>query len=308
MSVEGWQPDPFGMHEERLFSQGEPTALVRDGGVGSYHEPPNSPSVFPAGASQAVPAAPAPPMAPAPQVISAPAPGPAPAPAPAVAVTSQPHVVWTTLATTGSLVLAQSEQEFAVYDQKNNFGRWPRTEEGYRFASETYRAHSQSLAHGVAYSATGYRDPAAVGLPTDPVIKSKSYSSPLSFVGSTRRLGGWAAKTSKRSPSIGALAWVVAALAMLVAWWFILIWYFIIFGLFGVFVIPYRLVRRSSRKSLHVQQTTLATQQAMYQQMAMMQHQMQQPAPQVPTGYPPAVTAPGTPPLGSGYAPPLPPA
>lgn len=30
--LRGWQPDPSGRHEERLFSQGEPTALARDGG------------------------------------------------------------------------------------------------------------------------------------------------------------------------------------------------------------------------------------------------------------------------------------
>jgi hypothetical protein len=227
--------------------------------------------------------------------------------APAVSVTSQPHVPWTALATSGTLVLAQSDVEFAVYNDKSNFGRWPRTDEGYRFAYETYNAHAQSLAHGVAYAATGYRDPVAMGLPTDPVIKSKSYASPLSFVGSTRRLGAWATKTSQRNPSIKVAAWAAAVLAMIVAWWVVLMWYFVIFVLFGIFVIPYRLMRRSSRKSLHVQQTTLATQQAMFQQMAMMQQQqMQQPAAYAPTGYPPSVGAPGIPPLGSG-APPLPP-
>jgi hypothetical protein len=252
----------------------------------------------------------------APAVPSAPIfPDAGAAAAPAVSVTSQPHVTWTALATSGTLVLAQSDVEFAVYNDKSNFGRWPRSDEGYRFAYETYNAHAQSLAHGVAYAATGYRDPVAMGLPTDPVIKSKSYGSPLSFVGSTRRLGAWATKTSKRNPSIGVLAWVGAVLAMLVAWMVVLMWYFIIFGLFGILVIPYRLVRRSSRKSLHVQQTTLATQQAMFQQMAMMQQQQQQqmrpqpmpqPVPYAATGYPPAVAAPGIPPLGSG-APPLPP-
>jgi len=38
--LDGWQPDPFGMHEERFFRQGEPTPLVRDNGVGSYDESP----------------------------------------------------------------------------------------------------------------------------------------------------------------------------------------------------------------------------------------------------------------------------
>ena len=42
MSRDGWQADPFGTYEERLFKDGEPTPLVRDHGVGSYDEPPDS--------------------------------------------------------------------------------------------------------------------------------------------------------------------------------------------------------------------------------------------------------------------------
>ncbi len=36
MDQDGWKPDPLGIHEERLFRDGEPTPLVRDGGIGSY--------------------------------------------------------------------------------------------------------------------------------------------------------------------------------------------------------------------------------------------------------------------------------
>jgi hypothetical protein len=32
---DGWHPDPFGIHEERLFKGGDPTPLVRDDGIGS---------------------------------------------------------------------------------------------------------------------------------------------------------------------------------------------------------------------------------------------------------------------------------
>jgi hypothetical protein len=42
MDLDGWHPDPFRVHEERLFKQGQPTPLVRDGGVGSYDQPPTS--------------------------------------------------------------------------------------------------------------------------------------------------------------------------------------------------------------------------------------------------------------------------
>ena len=40
--VEGWHPDPLGIHEERFFKQGKATPLVRDDGVGSYHHPSKS--------------------------------------------------------------------------------------------------------------------------------------------------------------------------------------------------------------------------------------------------------------------------
>ena len=34
MEVDGWHPDPFGVHEQRLFRDGEPTQLVKDDGIG----------------------------------------------------------------------------------------------------------------------------------------------------------------------------------------------------------------------------------------------------------------------------------
>jgi hypothetical protein len=177
------------------------------------------------------------------------------------------------LAAQGNLALGSSANEYAVYDQDRTYGRWPNTPEGYQMASEAYGAHAQSLAHGVAYAATGYQDPARLGLPTNPVVKSKTYAAPLSFVGSTRRIVGWTKGALSRNPSLRVLLWIVTVLALLVMWAFVTLWYFVVFGLFGIFMIPYRLVRRSQRKSLHVQQTTLATQQAMLQQMTMMQQQ-----------------------------------
>jgi hypothetical protein len=38
---EGWYTDPFGRHEARWLSDGQPTKLVRDAGVESYDEPPS---------------------------------------------------------------------------------------------------------------------------------------------------------------------------------------------------------------------------------------------------------------------------
>ena len=56
-----------------------------------------------------------------------------------------PTEVWLLVASSGGLMLGQSQHEYAVYDQKNNFGSWPLTEEGYRLATQTYQAHRQSL-------------------------------------------------------------------------------------------------------------------------------------------------------------------
>jgi hypothetical protein len=41
--LKGWNPDPFGIHEFRFFSDdGKPTLLVRDGNQRSYDQPPTS--------------------------------------------------------------------------------------------------------------------------------------------------------------------------------------------------------------------------------------------------------------------------
>jgi hypothetical protein len=40
MNAEGWYEDPFGLHEARWFSDGRPTALVRDGRSASQDRPP----------------------------------------------------------------------------------------------------------------------------------------------------------------------------------------------------------------------------------------------------------------------------
>lgn len=66
-------------------------------------------------------------------------------------------------------------------------------------------------------------------------------------------------------------AWTAVALGLLVVWAFLVVWYVLIFGVFGLFVVPYRLIRRSQRKSAQIQRVQLATMQAM------MAGQMKQP-------------------------------
>jgi hypothetical protein len=43
MDAEGWYRDPYGVHEDRWFSAGNPTKLVRDQGVESSDPPPPEP-------------------------------------------------------------------------------------------------------------------------------------------------------------------------------------------------------------------------------------------------------------------------
>ena len=45
MAEEGWYTDPFRLHEQRWFSDGTPTYLVRDGGKTSKDAPPDGPFV-----------------------------------------------------------------------------------------------------------------------------------------------------------------------------------------------------------------------------------------------------------------------
>jgi hypothetical protein len=41
--AQGWFRDPYGLHEDRYFSQGLPTRLVRDGEREAYDLPPDQP-------------------------------------------------------------------------------------------------------------------------------------------------------------------------------------------------------------------------------------------------------------------------
>ncbi len=43
---EGWFTDPYGRHEARWMSAGEPTALIRDGGTEGNDPPPDEPRSF----------------------------------------------------------------------------------------------------------------------------------------------------------------------------------------------------------------------------------------------------------------------
>ena len=62
MRAQGWWRDPFGRHDDRWFSDGRPTRLVRDQGIESYDEPPPLiPVIAPPPTGVTLPYPPAPP-------------------------------------------------------------------------------------------------------------------------------------------------------------------------------------------------------------------------------------------------------
>lgn len=71
-------------------------------------------------------------------------------------------------------------------------------------------------------------------------------SAPFSFAGSTQRI--W--KITKVDNLILKLILVPLAIMLIIgAWMFVACWYFVMYVLFGILFIPYRLLRRSSRKN-----------------------------------------------------------
>lgn len=70
-------------------------------------------------------------------------------------------------------------------------------------------------------------------------------SAPTSFSGSVARI--WKMTDSDNATLKWLLLVPIALCLIFMAWSFVAIWYFIIFGLFGIFVIPFRLLTRSGR-------------------------------------------------------------
>lgn len=79
----------------------------------------------------------------------------------------------------------------------------------------------------------------------------QTYASPMSFAGATRRLLGWPGPMK-----------LLGLLLLPIVWVALVPWYFVVFVIFGVFTIPFRLIRRGQRKSLATQKQMLAEQRA----------------------------------------------
>lgn len=70
-------------------------------------------------------------------------------------------------------------------------------------------------------------------------------SAPTSFSGSAQRI--WKI-TNVDNPTLKWFVLVPTAICLIIStWMLVFMWYIVIFGLFGIFVIPFRLLTRSSR-------------------------------------------------------------
>lgn len=75
------------------------------------------------------------------------------------------------------------------------------------------------------------------------------YASPLSFSGSGSRLTTWGKRASlNRPPWIQISIWILVVSAITVVWALVFSWYVLIYTMFGLWVIPYRLIRRGQRR------------------------------------------------------------
>ena len=70
-------------------------------------------------------------------------------------------------------------------------------------------------------------------------------SAPFSFAGSAQRI--WK-MTDVENPFLKFILALIAILFIMFAWVFVACWYFVLYVLFGILFIPWRLLRRGSRK------------------------------------------------------------
>ena len=70
-------------------------------------------------------------------------------------------------------------------------------------------------------------------------------SAPFSFAGSAQRI--WK-MTDVENPFLKFILALIAIVFIMFAWVFVACWYFVLYMLFGILFIPWRLLRRGSRK------------------------------------------------------------
>ena len=94
-----------------------------------------------------------------------------------------------------------------------------------------------------------------------PILDKRSYSSPMSFVGATSRL--WRLTDTEHTWTKITMATLLIFLIYPFVYTALAGWYVLIFGVFGVFVIPWRLQRRAERRADHINEAQLAALQGM---------------------------------------------
>jgi hypothetical protein len=75
-------------------------------------------------------------------------------------------------------------------------------------------------------------------------MKKDVVAAPMSFAGSVGRIGNMARNSNSTGGVRGVIVWPVAVMLIMLAWVVIAMWYLF----FGLWLVPYRIVRRGSRK------------------------------------------------------------
>ena len=119
--------------------------------------------------------------------------------------------------------------------------------------------------------------PAGGGAPG--AIKLGTASSTMSFVGSARRVSAWAQSRAGTEQPKAALVWTAAVLGIALMWSLVAMWYVVVWGLFGIILLPFRILTRGGRRREALQRAQLATTQAMLVQQNQTLASNQPPAP-----------------------------
>lgn len=138
-------------------------------------------------------------------------------------------------------------------------GGWWRASDDKWYPPETHPEATLVVTETISVATAA---PSTPVLPMAPIVDKRTYASPLSYTGATRRTFKWV-KVAGDTPVKAGLAWSAAVLWLLLMYSFLMLWYVMVFGFFGLFTVPYRIIRRSNRRSHHLQETQLATMQAM---------------------------------------------
>jgi len=87
----------------------------------------------------------------------------------------------------------------------------------------------------------------------------RTYSSAMSYTGITRRMTAWARRFGGTETWKKITGWTLVVLGLGLAWALVTMWYVLVFGVLWIVAIPYRMIRRSQRRTVHLQEQQLET-------------------------------------------------